>query len=128
MSTSMITMSGGLTRKTARQPRYCVSRPPATIPVVAPAAVMACQMASARFRAGPSGRVVVSSDRAAGETTAPAAPWATRAMISITGHCASPQPSDATPNRIRPAVRRRRRPSRSARRPPASSSEPKVRA
>src|ERR671919_84535 len=35
-------ISGRLTRKIARQPMYSVKRPPATIPVVAPAAVVAC--------------------------------------------------------------------------------------
>ncbi len=34
---------------------------------MAPAAVVACQIVSARFRAGPSGLVVVSSDSAVGE-------------------------------------------------------------
>jgi hypothetical protein len=122
----MIAISGGLTRNTARQPRYWVSSPPATIPAVAPAAVVACQMDSARFRAGPSGFVVVSSDSAAGETIAPAAPWTIRAMISMTGHWASPQASEASANRVSPTISRRRWPSWSARRPPTSSSEPNV--
>ena len=60
------------------------------IPVVAPAAVVAGQIAGARFRAGPSGFIVVSSDSAAGETIAPAAPRTTRAVIRMTGHCARP--------------------------------------
>ena len=55
ISVSMMMISGGLTRNTARRPRYCVSRPPAAMPAVAPAAVVACQMDSARLRAGPSG-------------------------------------------------------------------------
>ena len=121
---SMTAMIGGLTRNTARQPKYWVSSPPATMPAVAPAAVVACQIASARFRAAPSALVVVSSESAAGDTIAPAAPCTIRAMISITGHCASPHASDATANRTRPAASSRRRPSRSASRPPASSSDP----
>jgi len=123
-SASMMAMTGGLIRNTARQPKYWVSSPPATIPAVAPAAVVACQIASARWRAAPSALVVVSSDSAAGETIAPAAPCTIRAMISMIGHCASPQASDAIPNRARPTASTCRRPSRSARRPPASSSDP----
>jgi len=65
---------------------------------------VACQIASARWRAAPSALVVVSSDSAAGETIAPAAPCTIRAMISMTGHCASPQASDAIPNRARPTA------------------------
>jgi len=44
-----------------------VSSPPATIPAVAPAAVVACQIASARWRAAPSALVVVSSDSDPGD-------------------------------------------------------------
>src|SRR6266566_2414755 len=117
---SMTAMTGGLIRNTARQPKYWVSSPPATIPAVAPAAVVACQIASARWRAAPSALVVVSSDSAAGEAIAPAAPCTIRAMISMIGHCASPQASDATPNRARPtaeqvrqaAARQQQRPER----------------
>ena len=128
MSASMMAISGGLTRNTARQPRYSVRNPPAMIPAVAPAAVVACQMDSARLRAGPSGFIVVSSDNAAGETIAPPAPWITRPMISMIAQRANPQASDATANTISPAASSRRRPIRSASRPPASSSEPNVNA
>ena len=103
-----------------------MSTPPATIPVVAPAAVVACQIDSARARAGPSGLVVVSSDSAAGDTIAPAAPCTSRATISITGHSESPATREAIANQTSPAASSRRRPSRSASRPPASSSEPNV--
>jgi len=126
LSASMIAISGGFTRNTARHDKYWVSKPPATIPAVAPAAVVACQIARARFRAGPSGFEVVSSDSAAGETNAPAAPWTMRAAMSISGHWARPHASDATANSTRPAASSRRRPSRSASRPPASNSEPNV--
>ena len=44
------------------------------IPVVAPPAVDACHRASARLRSWPSGLAVVSSDSAAGEASAAAAP------------------------------------------------------
>src|SRR5215472_13148871 len=125
-SMSMAAISGGLTRNTARQPRYWVSRPPAMIPVVAPPAVAACQSASARLRAGPSGLAVVSSDSAAGEASAADAPCAIRATISTTGQRARPQPSEASAKPARPTASIRRRPSRSASRPPTSSSEPKV--
>ena len=103
-----------------------MSSPPAIIPVVAPAAVVACQIASARLRAAPSGLVVVSSESADGDTIAPAAPWAIREIINITGHCANPQANEASANRASPIASRRRRPSRSARRPPASNSDPNV--
>lgn len=96
------------------------------IPAVAPAAVLACQTDSARVRAGPSAWAVVSSESAAGDTMAPAAPWTTRATISMTGHCARPHASEATANSTNPTASSLRRPSRSASLPPASSSEPNV--
>ena len=51
---SSTAMSGMFTRKIDRQPRYCVSTPPATIPLTPPAAVAAVHRPSARVRAGPS--------------------------------------------------------------------------
>ena len=72
--------------------------------------VVACHMASPRLRAGPSGFVVVRSERAAGNTMAPAPPWTSRAMMSMKDHCANPQATEATPNSANPNTRRRRRP------------------
>jgi|HubBroStandDraft_6_1064221.scaffolds.fasta_scaffold159504_2 hypothetical protein len=67
------------------------SAPPATIPAVAPAVVVACQMASALFLAAPPESVVVKSDNAAADNMAATAPWAVRAAINVIGHSQIPK-------------------------------------
>jgi hypothetical protein len=58
----------------------------------------------------PSALVVVRSDSAAGDTSAPAPPCTSRATISMTGHSARPQATDATAKMINPMTSSRRRP------------------
>ena len=91
-----------------------------------PAPAMAPQTASARFRSGPSAKVVRMIDSAAGETIAPPSPCRPRATSSIPSDCESPQSSEAPENSAIPAMNRRRRPSRSAARPPSSRKPPNI--
>ena len=128
MSISRTAMMGTLTRKIARQPRYWVRTPPAITPADAPAAVLACQILSARLRAAPSALVVVSSDSAEGETNAAPAPCTKRDRISMSGERARPQVSEASAKSVSPSTSKRRRPSKSPARPPSSRSDPKVNA
>ena len=78
------------------------------------------------MRCGPSGKLVVIRDRAAGATRAAPTPWTTREAISSTGSWASPPASEASEKAISPVTNIRRRPNRSAARPPRMSSPPKV--
>ena len=82
----------------------------------------------ARLRAGPSGKVVVRSESAAGETIAPPTPCRARAATRTHEARANPPASEAAENRARPATKTRRRPNRSAARPPSIRNPPKVRA
>ena len=110
--------TGTLTRNTARQLVSCTSTPPRTWPATKPTEETAPYRPMARVRSGPSGKLVVMRDSAAGATIAAPAPCTTRAAISSTGSCASPPARLARENAIRPATNMRRRPSRSAARPP----------
>src|SRR5438874_2402000 len=75
--------NGTFTKSVKRQPNAWVSRPPRINPADAPPAAIALHSPSARLRSRPSLKVVVRSDSAAGETSAPAKPWVMRAAISI---------------------------------------------
>ena len=66
------------------------------------------------------------SDSATAVTTAPPRPCTARAAMSIEREVATPQPTDAMVNRIRPIRNRRRLPNRSPRRPPSSRKPPNV--
>ena len=101
--------------------------PPSTSPVAPPAAVIAAKTAIARWRAGPSGKVVTTSESAVGEAIAAPSPWTTRAAINSVGLPARPPASDETAKRPTPIMSIRRRRSRSPRRPPSSRKPPKVR-
>ena len=92
-------MTGGLTRKIARQPAYWVRIPPSTMPALAPAAVAPWKMPSARARPGPSGNRSVTAARAMGATSAALAPWANRDAISTPESGARPATSDVRPKR-----------------------------
>jgi hypothetical protein len=69
--------------------------------------------------------ITVTSERAAGESSAAPRPWTARAAISMPGEVARPPTSEATANSTSPYVNIRRRPSRSAIRPPRSRKPPK---
>ena len=103
-----------------------VSRPPAIRPTAAPPMLIAAYTPMARLRGGPSGKVVVTRDSAVGATMAPPTPWMARAASSQACVVAKPPSSEASENRMIPAMNTRRRPRMSPARPPSSSSPPKV--
>ena len=96
---------GTLTKKTQRQDRYVVSTPPRIRPTAAPAMLMAAYTPMARLRGGPSGNVVVTRDSAVGATMAPPTPWIARAASSHPGVVAKPPNSEATENKMMPAMK-----------------------
>ena len=75
--------TGTLTMKFHCQLSVWVSTPPSSRPNAAPPAAMPPHTESAFVRSGPSLKVVVMIDSAAGETSAPPRPWKARATISI---------------------------------------------
>ena len=117
-------MIGVFTNSTHSQPRYSVSTPPSSTPAAPPEPATAPHTPSALLRSAPSANVFVTIDSAAGDTIAAPRPWNARATMSWMSVCASPPASEATPNRIRPEMNMRRRPSRSAMRPPSSRKPP----
>src|SRR5215207_7151269 len=105
---------GTLTNSTHSQPAHSVSMPPSRTPTAPPEPTAAPQTPIALLRSEPSAKSTVTSDSAAGESSAAPRPWTARAATSQPALWASPPASDAAANRIRPATNRRRRPSRSA--------------
>ena len=83
-------------------------------------------LASAFARSAPSLNVVVTIERAAGETSAAPSPCAPRATISQVSPFANPQSNDATVKSTRPARKTRLRPIRSPARPPRSRKPPNM--
>ena len=83
-------------------------------------------MPSARVRSRPSGKLVTISASTAGEANAPPTPCSARAASSRAEVVARPPASDATVNRLMPAMNIRRRPRMSPARPPSSSRPPDV--
>jgi hypothetical protein len=79
------------------------------------------------LRSEPSRNVVVTIERAAGETIAAPRPCAARAAISWVSFVAKPATSEAAATTNRPAMNTLRLPSRSASRPPSRRKPPKVR-
>src|SRR5580765_4256172 len=126
VSRSTAAPTGTLTKKIHSQPRYFVSTPPASTPTAAPLPPSAPQIPSALLRSGPSSKLVITIDRAAGEMIAPPSPCTARDAISIPSDCASPHASEASVNSATPTMNTRRRPSRSAARPPSSKKPPKA--
>ncbi|GAA3079961.1 hypothetical protein GCM10020000_77240 [Streptomyces olivoverticillatus] len=125
--------SGTLTRKVDCQPKASVSTPPVKYPADPPVAATAPRMASALLRrafssAVRSGKTTISRDRAVGEMTAAARPWAARAATSSVGEEARPPTREAAEKTSRPAVNTERRPSRSPSRPPKRRNPPNARA
>ena len=116
--------TGTLTRNTARQLVNWTSTPPRTWPETKPTEAIAPYRPMARVRCGPSGKLVVMRDSAAGATIAAPAPWMTRAAISSAGSLARPPARLASANATRPLMNIRRRPNRSAARPPRMSRPP----
>ncbi len=73
-----------------------MSRPPASRPTAAPPMLIAAYTPIARLRGGPSGKVVVTRDSAAGATMAPPTPWIARAASSQACVVANPPSSEAS--------------------------------
>ena len=115
---------GTLTKNTQRQLANWTSSPPAIRPTAPPATLMAAYTPMARLRGGPSGKVTAISDSAVGAANAPPTPCRTRAVSSQTWPVANPPSSEASEKTRMPAMKTRRRPSRSPVLPPSSSSPP----
>ena len=120
------TPMGTFTNSTQRQLSPLVSTPPSSTPAAPPAPATAPHTPSARLRSEPSENVVVTSDRAAGDTSAAPSPWIARAPSSQASDWASPPTSEASENSTSPYMNIRRRPTRSASRPPSSRQPPNV--
>ncbi len=125
--TAISTPMGTLTKSTQRQSSHSVSMPPASSPIAPPPAETAANTPNARFRSGPSGKVVVMSASDVGDAIAPPTPCSARATSSCQGSWASPPSSEAAVNSRMPVMKTRRRPRMSPARPPRSSRPPKVR-
>jgi hypothetical protein len=89
-----------------------VSSPDSTRPSEKPLAPNTVYTLNARFRIGPSGNVVVSSDMLAGAVKAAAIPLMKRAPISSAGLLTTPPSSETTANTASAAMNTRRRPDR----------------
>ena len=117
--------TGTLTKKIHGHDSVSTRIPPSSSPTAPPPTAIAAQTPSAFARSGPSLNVVVTIERAAGETSAAPSPCAPRATISHVSPFANPQSSDATVKSTRPARKTRLRPIRSPARPPSSRKPPK---
>ena len=122
-----ISAIGTLTHNTHSQPSPSVSTPPSSTPAAPPEPATAPQAPRALLRSEPSLKVVVTIDSAAGERIAAPRPCTARAAISCPSLVARPPANEATPKRMRPKMKTRRRPIRSAMRPPSRRKPPKVR-
>src|SRR5262245_41279340 len=117
---------GTLTNRIERHPSPLVSTPPNSTPAAAPDPATAPHTDSARLRSAPSAKIEVTSDNAAGASSAAPTPWIARAPNSHSALCASPPSNEAAENTPRPTLKVRRRPTRSAIRLPSSRNPPKV--
>ncbi len=81
-----------------------VSRPPAIRPTAPPATLIAAYTPIARFRGGPSGKVVAISASAAAAIVAAPAPCTARAVSSHAWEVANPPASDAAENSSSPPM------------------------
>ncbi len=98
--------------------------PPSSRPTAAPPTAIAAQTLRALVRSGPSLKVVVTIDSAAGETIAAPRPCSARATMRNSEDVASPARAEAPVKTITPAINRRLRPTKSAARPPSSRNPP----
>ena len=94
------------------------------IPTLAPPAPSAPQIPSALLRSAPSVNMFRTLDSAAGMSIAAPSPCTARIAIRNASLPASEAPSEAAVNKPSPAIRIRRRPSRSAARPPSRRKPP----
>ena len=117
---------GTLTHSTHSQLSHSVSMPPSSTPTAPPEPATAPHTPIALLRSGPSAKVTVRIDSAAGETIAAPSPWAARAAMSMPSLVENPPTSEATLNTTSPRMNILRRPTRSATRPPSSRKPPKT--
>ncbi len=120
-------LSGTTTKKMLRQPKCRISTPPRVGPIAIATPLHAAQMPSARPRSTGSRHTTRTIASDAGSSSAAPTPASARAPISTDTDGASAHSSDAIVNTAVPAMKMRRRPSRSASRPPVSSSTAYVR-
>ena len=113
-----------LTYRHQRQSRYSVSSPPSSRPTAPPAPAIAPKTPKALPRSFVPSNVVVSSDSAAGASSAPKAPWHARAAISMPKLPAAPPTADAPAKPASPAMNVAFRPMMSVSLPPSSSRLP----
>ena len=121
-ATAVKTPMGRLMKKIQCQLSSWVMTPPASSPTAAPAEATKANTPMARARSRGSVNIVTIMPRITAEVSAPPAPWANRAAISMTWLVASPHSSEATVKTPRPARKTFRRPARSPSRPASSSS------
>jgi hypothetical protein len=117
VSSKMAAATGTLMKNAARQLSKLTRAPPTSAPTVNPPDSNAPLRPRTLSRTGPSGKLLVSSDRAAGAAIAVAKPCSTRAVSSIAVLAANPPTSDAPISRTTPDRNSLRRPNRSASRP-----------
>ena len=120
---------GMLTYRHQRQFRYWVRKPPRSSPTAAPAPMMAPKMPNALLRSLGSVKVVASSARADGASSAAKTPAGPRARTAIPGprRPAAPPSAEAAAKPSKPAITKvNLRPNRSEGRPPSSRKPAKV--
>ena len=111
-------------KNTQRHDSVLVRKPPTTRPTAPPPAAIALHTPSALVLSRPSANVVVTIERAAGETRAAPRPWRARPPINTLEVVAKPFSSEAPVKTTTPATKSSCRPNRSAARPPSSRNPP----
>ena len=104
-STAATIAIGTLTNRHQRQEKYWVRTPPSSRPTAAPPPEIAPYTPNARARSFGSWNVTVSSDSAAGASSAAKAPWSARAAKSMVSVAARPPMADATAKPSRPTMK-----------------------
>ena len=118
--------TGTFTKKIHGHENASTRIPPSTKPTAPPPTAMAAQTLMAFARSGPSAKVVVMIESAAGAISAPPRPWSPRQRIRSSELGASPLSSDATVKTTTPTRNTLLRPMRSPARPPSSRKPPKT--
>ena len=118
--------TGMLTKKIHGHENASTRIPPSRSPTAAPPTAIAAQTLIALLRAGPSSKVVVMIESAAGAISAPPRPWRPRAMMRNSELGASPFNSEATVKITTPTRKIFFLPMRSPARPPSSRKPPKT--
>ncbi len=117
---------GRLTKKIQCQLTAWVSAPPTSSPIEPPDEATAEYTLIARAVCRCSRNTPTTMPSTIADAAAPPTPWRKRAAIKSSALGASPQSTEERVNRDRPAVKTRRRPSRSPSRPASRSRPPKA--